>query len=86
MSDQDAIAIVGLSCRFPGARDTTRYWANLRAGTDSISRFGTDELRAAGVAPDLARRPDYVPARGVLGAGDRFDWVFFGYSRAEAAR
>src|SRR5439155_12863096 len=52
---------------------------------DSISRFTHRELVAAGVDPDLARHPDYVPCRGVIEGGDRFDWSFFGYSPAEAA-
>ncbi|MFE9926444.1 beta-ketoacyl synthase N-terminal-like domain-containing protein [Streptomyces sp. NPDC005774] len=86
MSDNEAIAIVGMSCRFPGAADTGAYWSVLRDGKDGISRFSTDQLLAAGAPADLVRRPDYVPARGVLGDGDRFDWAYFGYSRADAAR
>jgi len=86
VSDNEAIAIVGMSCRFPGAADTAAYWSALRDGKDGISRFSTDQLLAAGAPADLVRRPDYVPARGVLGDGDRFDWAYFGYSRADAAR
>ncbi|WP_328741680.1 acyltransferase domain-containing protein [Streptomyces caniferus] len=86
MSDQDGIAIVGMSCRFPGALDAAAYWSALRNGTDGISRFSADELLAAGAPADQVRRPEYVPARGVLGGGDRFDWAYFGYSRADAAR
>lgn len=87
MSTEEAIAIVGMACRFPGARDQAEYWANLRAGRDTISHFSHASLLAAGVEPGLAARPDYVPARGVLpDGGDRFDWSFFGYSKAEAAR
>ncbi|MFE9750397.1 beta-ketoacyl synthase N-terminal-like domain-containing protein [Saccharothrix saharensis] len=70
----DGIAIVGMACRFPGAADVRRFWANLRAGVDSISRF----------APDGT--PHHVPARGVLPGGEGFDWPFFGYSPGEAAR
>ncbi|WP_051947808.1 type I polyketide synthase [Streptomyces scabiei] len=86
MSDHETIAIVGMSCRLPGAADTAAYWTALRDGKDGISRFSTDQLLAAGAPADLVRRPDYVPARGVLGDGDRFDWAYFGYSRADAAR
>ncbi|MFD0201772.1 MULTISPECIES: type I polyketide synthase [Saccharothrix] len=70
----DGIAIVGMACRFPGAADVRRFWANLRAGVDTISRFPSDGT------------PDYVPARGVLPGGEGFDWPFFGYSPGEAAR
>ncbi|WP_344091903.1 type I polyketide synthase [Streptomyces stramineus] len=84
MSHENAIAIIGMSCRLPGARDIDEFWHNLRAGTDSISRFGQAELLAAGIDPALAAHPDYVPARGVIAGGDRFDWEHFGYSSAEA--
>ncbi|MFG2178025.1 type I polyketide synthase [Streptomyces abikoensis] len=81
---ENAIAITGMSCRLPGARDVEEFWRNLRDGTDSISRFGRDELLAAGVDPVLADHPDFVPARGVIADGDRFDWAHFGYSASEA--
>src|SRR5690242_11639301 len=85
MSESNAIAIVGLACRLPGAADARRYWHNLRAGVEGITRFDLPTLIAAGVDPALARHPRYVPARGVLAGGERFDRRFFGYSPAEAA-
>jgi acyl transferase domain-containing protein/thioesterase domain-containing protein/SAM-dependent methyltransferase len=81
----EGIAIVGMACRFPGAGGIEPYWSNLRAGADTITRFGERELVAAGVDAAVARGPDYVPCRGVIERGDRFDWAFFGYSPAEAA-
>jgi acyl transferase domain-containing protein/thioesterase domain-containing protein/SAM-dependent methyltransferase/acyl carrier protein len=84
MSD-DTVAIIGMAGRFPSATGIDQFWANLRAGVDGISRFSHSELVAAGVDPALARRPDYVPARGLLPGAERFDWSFFGYSPAEAA-
>ena len=38
MSDPpiDAVAIVGLAGRFPGARDVETFWSNLCAGVESI--------------------------------------------------
>ncbi len=85
MSENNAVAIVGLAARLPGAADAGQYWRNLRDGVEGISRFGLDELIAAGVDPALARHPRYVPARGVLAGGEFFDRRFFGYSPAEAA-
>jgi amino acid adenylation domain-containing protein len=83
--DNAAIAIVGLSCRLPGARDARQYWHNLRSGVESITRFQLDQLIAAGVPADEARHPNYVPVRGILDGGERFDRAFFGFSPAEAA-
>jgi acyl transferase domain-containing protein/thioesterase domain-containing protein/acyl carrier protein len=85
MSEDNAIAIVGLACRLPGAADARQYWRNLRAGAEGITRFDLPTLLAAGVDPALARHPRYVPARGVLAGGECFDRRFFGYSPADAA-
>jgi acyl transferase domain-containing protein/acyl carrier protein len=85
MTDAPAVAIVGMSGRFPGARDLGEYWANLRAGVCSISDFGEDELLASGVDPDELGRPDYVPAKGYLAEADRFEAELFGFNRTEAA-
>nr|AKA59378.1 polyketide synthase [uncultured bacterium AB_9] len=85
MDDEEKLAIVGLACRFPGADTAARYWANLRAGRDTVRRFTAAEAIAAGVPPAVAHDPRYVPARGVISGGDLFDWTFFGYTRAEAA-
>ncbi|MGW2253240.1 type I polyketide synthase [Kitasatospora sp. NPDC001660] len=85
MTHENAIALVGMSCRFPGAHNVEEYWHNLRTGADSISRFSRDELLTAGVDPALVEHPDFVPAGGVVPGGDRFDRDFFGYSAAEAA-
>ncbi len=79
--DEYAIAIVGMACRFPGAEDVERFWGNLVAGADTITRFTADDLD-----PDLARHPDHVPARGVLPGGDLFDWTEFRFGAGEAAR
>ena len=36
----DAIAIIGMAGRFPGARNLDEFWKNLKAGVESISFFG----------------------------------------------
>ena len=79
------IAIVGMAGRFPGAADVDALWANLLDGVESIQTFSTEQLRAAGVNPDLLADAAYVRAGGVLDGIDRFDAGFFGYSPREAA-
>lgn len=80
-----SIALVGAVCRLPGAANLDRFWANLVAGRDGISRFTVAELSGAGIDPALAARPEYVPARGMLDGAEAFDWPLFGYSAADAA-
>ena len=82
--DSNAIAIVGMALRFPGASTPERYWENLRAGIESISFFTDDELRAEGVSEELLADPDLVRAGAVLEGIDLFDAPFFGFNRREA--
>jgi acyl transferase domain-containing protein len=53
--NQNGIAIIGLSGRFPGAGNADDFWRNLIAGVESISTFSDEELAAAG---NPARKPD----------------------------
>ncbi|HEX8394332.1 MAG TPA: type I polyketide synthase, partial [Longimicrobium sp.] len=81
---QDEIAVVGMSCRFPGARDPAEYWRNLCEGVEAIRFFSNDELLAEGTSPELLRHPSFVPAHGALGDLFEFDAPFFGVSQREA--
>src|SRR5687768_11107505 len=78
------IAIIGYSCRFPGARNADEFWRNLRDGVETISRFSDEELLNAGVDPKILSKPNYVKARGVLHEPEMFDAAFFGINAAEA--
>jgi acyl transferase domain-containing protein/surfactin synthase thioesterase subunit/acyl carrier protein len=79
------IAIVGLSCRFPGAATPEEYWSNLCGGVESITFFSDRELVAAGVDPSLVAHPSYVRAAPTLRDVELFDAAFFGYSPKDAA-
>ena len=35
-SDKQRVAVVGMACIFPGARDVRAFWDNIRAGYDAI--------------------------------------------------
>ncbi len=74
------IAVIGMSGRFPGARNVHELWRNLVEGTESISRFTDEQLLEAGVPQSLVDNPNYVKAKGILGGVDRFDAAFFGFS------
>ena len=78
------VAIIGMSGRFPGADTLEEFWANLRGGADSITRFTVEELEAAGVPRAHLDNPDYVRAIGKLRDVQHFDAAFFGYSPREA--
>lgn len=86
--DQDnAIAIIGMSGRFPGAPDVDEFWELLRQGREGVADAPTDrswmyelhgEPRTPGKVPTT--RGGFLP-----GVGD-FDAGFFGMSRREAIR
>ncbi|MFJ8534712.1 beta-ketoacyl synthase N-terminal-like domain-containing protein [Streptomyces sp. NPDC093591] len=80
-----AVAVVGMSGRFPGARDLETYWANLRDGLCSISTFTEKELLADGADAAELSSPAYVGAQGRLPDADRFEAELFGFNRTEAA-
>jgi len=79
------IAIIGLSCRFPGAATAEEYWKNLCDGVESVTFFSDQELVAAGVDPSLVANPRYVKAAPKLRDVEMFDASFFGYSPKDAA-
>ncbi|WP_406475050.1 beta-ketoacyl synthase N-terminal-like domain-containing protein [Streptomyces sp. NBC_01615] len=80
-----AIAVVGMSGRFPGAPDLDTYWNNLVGGVCSLTDFTEDELLADGADPQEIRGRDYVPTKGYLPDADRFEAELFGFNRTEAA-
>jgi phthiocerol/phenolphthiocerol synthesis type-I polyketide synthase E len=82
--DRDDVAVIGLSCRFPGARDVEEFWANICAGVESVDTFDAEQLAHDGVDVGWLQRPGYVPAGGPLGDVDLFDAGFFGYTPREA--
>ncbi|WP_196161691.1 type I polyketide synthase [Reinekea sp. G2M2-21] len=80
----DSIAVVGLSCRFPGASNSKEYWSNLEKGNCSISRFNHDELQESNIPKSVLDQENFVPAFGVLQNSDSFDASLFNYSAREA--
>ncbi|WP_257165476.1 type I polyketide synthase [Bradyrhizobium sp. SRS-191] len=83
-SAREAIAVIGMAGRFPGADDVETFWRNLQAGVESVRPLSDDDLAKAGVPASLSTRPDYVRAKAVLDDADCFDHEFFGYSPREA--
>lgn len=78
------IAIIGMSGRFPKARNLDEFWRNLREGVDCISSFSDEELKLSGVGPALISHPAYVKRKAFLEDIDLFDALFFGFNPGEA--
>ncbi|MFB8059214.1 type I polyketide synthase, partial [Kitasatospora purpeofusca] len=80
----DVVAVVGLAGRFPGADSPVRFWENIEAGRESLTRLTPEQLAAAGVPPEEYGHEAYVPVRGVLDGVEYFDAELFGYPPREA--
>jgi phthiocerol/phenolphthiocerol synthesis type-I polyketide synthase E len=78
------VAIVGMSCHFPGAPTLEAFLDNLRRGVESIRPLTEDELRKEGVRPELLADPSLVRAGAVLDGIEEFDASYFGYTPREA--
>jgi acyl transferase domain-containing protein len=78
------IAVIGMSGRFPRARDLDEYWHNLQEGVECISSFSDEELRVSGVDPSLISHPSYVKRKAILEDVELFDAYFFGFNPGEA--
>ena len=82
----EPIAIVAVSCRFPGAPDPEAFWEVLSGGVDAIrevpeDRFDIDEFYDPD--PETAGKT-YTRFGGFLDGIDGFDPEFFGISPREA--
>ncbi len=79
---QDAIAVIGMSCRFPGANDADEFWNLLTESRDPIREYPADRPNSlAGQDQDLE---DYFKAGFLKCPIDEFDAKFFGISPREA--
>ena len=83
---ENGIAIVGISCRFPGARSLREYWDNLCRGKVSVTFPDRETLAEAGVSRELLEDPSYVRAFYGLSDTEMFDAAFFGYAGSEAEK
>ncbi|MGW9434791.1 type I polyketide synthase [Streptomyces sp. NPDC055607] len=82
----EAVAVVGLAGRFPGARTVEEFWENLRAGREAVADLAKEELLAAGVPRSLLDRPGYVRRAAVIEGYQEFDAEFFGIPPGTAAQ
>lgn len=84
--DKEPIAIVGMSCRFPGARDIEEFWNNILNGIDSVREIPNDRWDIDRFY-DPEGSPGTMPTRegGFIDDIADFDPEFFNISEQEAA-
>ena len=87
MSD-GSIAIVGASCRFPGAPSLEAFWELLVSGTDAISEVDAGRWSTRFYYHPTYGEPgkSYTWSAGLIPDVDLFEPAFFGISPREAAQ
>jgi acyl transferase domain-containing protein len=78
------IAIIGMSGRFPGARNVDEFWRNLASGFDAIRPPRPEDQASTRLGSDVLLHPDYVGSRYYLDDEKLSDAEIFGFTAAEA--
>ena len=84
----EPVAIVGMGCRFPGAKTPDEFWQLLHEGRDAIREVPADRWeidRFFDPDPDAPGKV-YTRSGGYLDQVDQFDAGFFDITPREAAR
>ncbi|MEG4811617.1 type I polyketide synthase [Microcoleus sp. F8-D3] len=83
---EEPIAIIGMSCRFPGAKDTESFWQLLSNGVDAIQEVPANRWKIDACYDANPDAPGKMSSRygGFLSEVDKFDAHFFGISPREA--
>ena len=74
---KEPIAMIGIGCRFPGAKNPEAFWTLLCNGVDAITQGPSDRT-------DIESFKERRDWGGFLEQVDRFDAQFFGISPREA--
>jgi len=80
----EAIAVLSVACRFPGAGGPEEFWTNLAAGVEATTFFSREELLARGIPEAVVDDPSYVRAASRLPDIELFDADFFEVPPREA--
>jgi len=79
------IAIIGMTGRFPTAKNLDEFWRNLRDGVESISFFNDEDVESSLLdGPPPKNDPNFVKARAILEDPALFDASFFNVNPKEA--
>ncbi len=82
----EAIALIGMACRLPGADGAEAFWQLLDQGRDAITEVPADRWDAQALAASEPGQPGRSASRwgGFIEGIDQFDAAFFGISAREA--
>jgi polyketide synthase PksN len=74
---EESLAIIGMSCQFPGTDGLDEFWKMLKEGREGGQFLSKEELSQRGVPDDLIRNPKFVPLSLAIDDKEMFDAEFF---------
>ena len=74
----NAIAVIGMAGKFPGADSLSEFWQNLSRGEESVTTLSEEALTAVGVSAKTLEDPAYVRRAAMLNGIEEFDAEYFG--------
>ncbi|MEU6231860.1 SDR family NAD(P)-dependent oxidoreductase [Kitasatospora sp. NPDC047058] len=85
-AEDEPVAVIGISGRYPGARDLDEFWRNLTAGRDCVTEVPADRWDAEALYDPDPNAPGRSYGRwgGFLADVDSFDSLFFQISPKQA--
>lgn len=75
------VAVVGMICRVPGAKDISDFWQLLVDGREGLRQLTVDEMQRL----RIKREHNYIAAGGYIENIDLFDADFFNFTAREAS-
>ncbi len=84
----NAVAIIGIGCRFPGANDYNEFWNNLESGTNSVTEVPSDRWEIDKFYSPNSQDANKTISKwgGYIKDADKFDARFFDISPREAIK
>ena len=80
----NAIAIIGMACRFPKSNNLEQYWENIRDGKECLETLSQEDLKQAGIDYTILENREYIKRCPCIEDIDKFDADFFKISPKEA--
>ena len=78
-ANTDDLAVIGMACRFPGAKNYTEFWRNLTNGVNSVTEIPKTrwDWRAYFGDPNKTPGKTNIKYGGFIDDIDKFDAAFF---------
>jgi acyl transferase domain-containing protein len=79
---ENSVAVIGMACQFPGAKDYHQFWDNLEKGINSITEVPSNRWDIEKFYSSNPDEPNKSISKrgGFIEDADKFDALFFGIS------